>query len=165
MWMSSRRTHEHSYFLIFSYDSKERLAAMRGTAHGRHTDLQCALSRHKAPGSLSQGSNPQESLSPDSACRRVVPWGDVSSWSRSSMNLHTARPDIHHTSLRMSGKNGPCMVSLSKPVHGELAEPRSVPSVQEVSLGTGDSKFKLSRKRRFRRPRRHSKLDKRQMHS
>src|SRR5438445_1626810 len=36
--------------------------------------------RHQAPGSLSQGSNRQESLSPGSACRRVVPWCDVSSW-------------------------------------------------------------------------------------
>jgi hypothetical protein len=35
---------------------------------------------HKAPGSLSQGSNRQEFFSPGSACRRVVPWGDVSSW-------------------------------------------------------------------------------------
>src|SRR5256885_650606 len=34
--------------------------------------------RHQAPGSLSQGSNRQESLSPGSAYRRVVPWGDVS---------------------------------------------------------------------------------------
>src|SRR5262249_35201391 len=36
--------------------------------------------RHKAPGSLSQASNRQEFFSPGSACRRVVPWGDVSSW-------------------------------------------------------------------------------------
>ena len=36
--------------------------------------------RHKAPGSLSQGSNRQEFLSPGSVYRRVVPWGDVSSW-------------------------------------------------------------------------------------
>src|SRR5262245_7534654 len=35
---------------------------------------------HKAPGSLSQASNRQEFVSPGSACRRVVPWGDVSSW-------------------------------------------------------------------------------------
>src|SRR5262245_38221005 len=52
---------------------------MRGTAHGRHTASQCApLLRHKAPGSLSQGSNRQESLSPGSRSRRVVPWGDIS---------------------------------------------------------------------------------------
>jgi hypothetical protein len=31
--------------------------------------------RHKAPGSLSQGPNRQDSLSPGSARRRVVPWG------------------------------------------------------------------------------------------
>ena len=36
--------------------------------------------RHKAPGSLSQGSNRQEFCSPGSPSRRVVPWGDVSSW-------------------------------------------------------------------------------------
>ena len=35
---------------------------------------------HKAPGSLSQGSNRQEFFSPGSPRRRVVPWGDVSSW-------------------------------------------------------------------------------------
>ena len=35
---------------------------------------------HKAPGSLSQGSNRQEFFSPGSVSRRVVPWGDVSSW-------------------------------------------------------------------------------------
>src|SRR4249920_517676 len=35
---------------------------------------------HKAPGSLSQGSNRQEFFSPGSRSRRVVPWGDVSSW-------------------------------------------------------------------------------------
>ena len=36
--------------------------------------------RRKAPGSLSQGSNLQEFFSPASGSRRVVPWGDVSSW-------------------------------------------------------------------------------------
>ncbi len=35
---------------------------------------------HKAPGSLSQASNRQEFFSPGSGSRRVVPWGDVSSW-------------------------------------------------------------------------------------
>ena len=36
---------------------------------------------HKAPGTLSQIANHQElSVSPGSAQRRVVPWGDVSSW-------------------------------------------------------------------------------------
>src|SRR5918996_386798 len=107
MWMSSRRTRECSYssYDYFSFPTKERLAAMRGTAHGRHTDSQCAPLRHKAPGSLSQASNRQESLSPGSASRRVVPWGDVSSWSRSSMNLHSARPDIPHTSLT-TGETG-----------------------------------------------------------
>jgi hypothetical protein len=53
---------------------------MRGTAPGRHTDLKCAPLRHKAPGSLSQGSNRQEFFSPGSVNRRVIPWGDVSSW-------------------------------------------------------------------------------------
>jgi hypothetical protein len=54
---------------------------MRGTAQGRHTYSECAPSlRHKAPGSLSQAPNRQEFFSPGSASRRVVPWGDVSSW-------------------------------------------------------------------------------------
>jgi hypothetical protein len=35
---------------------------------------------HKAPGSLSQGSNRQEFFSPGSVNRRVAPWDDVSSW-------------------------------------------------------------------------------------
>src|SRR5262245_12491352 len=81
MWMSS---HEHTSPLFSSASlcspTKERLAAMRGTAPGRHTDLKCAPLRHKAPGSLSQGSNRQEFSSPGSQSRRVVPWGDVSSW-------------------------------------------------------------------------------------
>jgi hypothetical protein len=79
------QTHESSFFLSAAsasvcFPPKERLAAMRGTAPGRHTDLQCAPLRHKAPGSLSQGSNRQEFSSPRTACRRVVPWGNVSSW-------------------------------------------------------------------------------------
>src|SRR5215467_3006842 len=81
MWMSS---HKHTSPLFFfdslSLPTKERLAAMRGTAPGRHTDLECAPLRHKAPGSLSHGSNRQEFSSPGSPSRRVVPWGDVSSW-------------------------------------------------------------------------------------
>ena len=45
MWMSTAPT-------------KERLTAMRGTAHGRHTDLSAPLCvGHKTPGSLSQGPN------------------------------------------------------------------------------------------------------------
>ncbi len=68
MWMSTTST-------------KERLPAIRGTARGRHTDLVCApLYGHKAPGSLSHASNRQEFFSPGSGSRRVVPWGDVSSW-------------------------------------------------------------------------------------
>src|SRR6266545_8101307 len=52
MWMSTTPT-------------KERLPAIRGTAHGRHTDLGCVpLFSHKAPGSLSQATNHQEFVSP-----------------------------------------------------------------------------------------------------
>src|SRR6266540_4903874 len=52
MWMSTTPT-------------KERLPAIRGTAHGRHTDLGCVPHfSHKAPGSLSQATNHQEFVSP-----------------------------------------------------------------------------------------------------
>ena len=47
---------------------------------GRHTLLGCAPLRHFAPGSLSQRPNLQEINSPGSHGRRVVPWGEVSSW-------------------------------------------------------------------------------------
>src|SRR2546422_5117130 len=62
------------------------------TWHGtRAVTLLCNASslRHKAPGSLSRTANLQEaSVSPGSAQRRVVPWGDVSSWvKRNRMNL------------------------------------------------------------------------------
>src|SRR5262245_23427011 len=37
------RTHESSFFFcLFVFSDQERLAAMRGTAPGRHTDLKCA---------------------------------------------------------------------------------------------------------------------------
>ncbi len=69
-------------FWLFHFLTKERLAAMRGTAQDRHTALGCAplSGRTDAPGSLSQGPNRQEVFAPGSACRRGVPWGRVSSW-------------------------------------------------------------------------------------
>src|SRR5262245_37973322 len=46
MWMSSRRTHEYSCDsfspMLKQPFTKERLPAIRGTAHSRHTDLGCA---------------------------------------------------------------------------------------------------------------------------
>src|SRR5262249_33054254 len=53
--------------------------AWHGTRSSHLLGMRPSL-RHKAPGSLSQASNRQEFFSPGSACRRVVPWGDVSSW-------------------------------------------------------------------------------------
>src|SRR5207249_6259600 len=72
--------------LLFSYDSfsfpdqRETCCyAWHGTGPSHLLEMRPSL-RHKAPGSLSQGSNHQEFLSPGSRSRRVVPWGDVSSW-------------------------------------------------------------------------------------
>ena len=72
--------------LLFSYDSfsfpdqRETCCyAWYGTGPSHLLEMRPSL-RHKAPGSLSQGSNHQEFLSPGSRSRRVVPWGDVSSW-------------------------------------------------------------------------------------
>src|SRR5215813_3344212 len=42
MWMSSHRHTSPLFFDLFNVPTKERLAAMRGTAPGRHTDLKCA---------------------------------------------------------------------------------------------------------------------------
>src|SRR5262249_11711908 len=41
MWMSSHRHTSPLFFDLFNVPTKERLAAMRGTAPGRHTDLKC----------------------------------------------------------------------------------------------------------------------------
>src|SRR5215510_16054971 len=109
MWMSS---HKHTSPLFFfdslSLPTKERLAAMRGTAPGRHTDFECAPLRHKAPGSLSHGSNRQEFSSPGSPSRRVVPWGDVSSW------VKGAERSEEHTSELQSRGHLVCRLLLEK---------------------------------------------------
>src|SRR5919106_1082565 len=104
MWMSSR---EHANALNSSYDfiasPPKRDWLLYVARHKvRHTDLGCApLFGHPGPGISVCGSNPQQlSVSAGSRIRRVVPWGTVSSWSRSLMNLHTATTDIHHTGLR-----------------------------------------------------------------
>src|SRR5207237_10445977 len=76
-------THKCAYVFSFSYtipDQRETCCyAWHGIRPSHLLEMRPSL-RHQAPGSLSQGSNRQESLSPGSACRRVVPWGDVSSW-------------------------------------------------------------------------------------
>jgi hypothetical protein len=81
MWMSS---HEHTSPLFSSASlcspTKERLAAMRGTAPGRHTDLKCAPLKAQSPGISVSRIEPSGVFSPGSQRRRVVPWGDVSSW-------------------------------------------------------------------------------------
>src|SRR5919106_3568527 len=104
MWMSSRK---HANALNSSYDfipsPPKRDWLLYVARHKvRHTDLGCApLFGHPGPGISVCGSNPQQlSVSAGSRSRRVVPWGTVSSWSRSLMNLHTATTDIHHTDLQ-----------------------------------------------------------------
>jgi hypothetical protein len=72
---------------LFSYDSftfpdqRETCCySWHGARPSHSLEMRPSL-RHKAPGSLSHPTNRQESLtSPGSAGRRVVPWGDVSSW-------------------------------------------------------------------------------------
>ena len=55
---------------------------MRGTAHGRHTALVCAPLSGTRPRALclSDRTIRKAYSCPASACRRVVPWGVVSSW-------------------------------------------------------------------------------------
>ncbi len=78
MWMSSDRASSPLMFL--RSPTEERLAAMRGTAQWPSHCVKMRPSlRHNAPGSLSQWPNLQDVGSCGSACRRVVPWGTVSS--------------------------------------------------------------------------------------
>ena len=82
MWMSSRRTHESSYFLmtVLLPDQRETCChSWHGIMPSHCFGMRPSL-RHNAPGSLSLAPNRQEFLSPGSASRRVVPWGTVSSW-------------------------------------------------------------------------------------
>src|SRR5215510_3005101 len=91
-------------FFLFSFmtfvlpDQRETCCyAWHGTRPSHLLKMRPSL-RHKAPGSLSQGSNRQEFFSPGSPGRRVVPWGDVSSWGqRSRMNFlsHHIGPLFH----------------------------------------------------------------------
>src|SRR6266545_4146974 len=93
MWMSTTPT-------------KERLPAIRGTAHGRHTDLGCApLFWHKARDlCLKRRTIKSLSLrfwlSSSRSLGRCLLLGQ-----RNPMNLHTVRPYIHHTSLSRDGKS------------------------------------------------------------
>jgi len=82
MWMSSRK-HASPLFSCDSFTSRPKRDLLLYVARHWAVALLCdALSlRHKARGTLSQIANHQElSVSPGSAQRRVVPWGDVSSW-------------------------------------------------------------------------------------
>src|SRR2546426_11329604 len=92
------------YVDVNNPDPKERLPAMRGTAHGRHTYLECApLYGHKARDLSLKGRTIKSLslrfwLSSSRSLGRCLLLGQ-----RSSMNLHTVRPYIHHTSLRVTG--------------------------------------------------------------
>ena len=66
--------------MFLSSLTEERLAAIRGTALWPPHFIRYAPLGHLAPGSLSQRPNRQEGISPGSFSRRVVPWGEVSSW-------------------------------------------------------------------------------------
>ncbi len=78
MWMSRHGANSPGMFL--SSPSEERLAAIRGTAHGPSHFVKMRPSlRYNAPGSLSHTPNPQELISPGSLSRQVVLWGTVSS--------------------------------------------------------------------------------------
>jgi hypothetical protein len=81
MWMSSHKHTSPLFSLTFLRpDQRETCCyAWHGTRPSHLLEMRPSL-RHKAPGSLSQGSNRQEFFSPGSPRRRVVPWGDVSSW-------------------------------------------------------------------------------------
>ena len=84
MWMSSP-LHTRPLFSFFLHDfstSRPKRDLLLFVARPRPSHLlgmRPSLG-HKAPGSLSLAPNRQELLSPGSASRRVVPWGDVSSW-------------------------------------------------------------------------------------
>jgi hypothetical protein len=78
-------TYETSFFFLSFMtfllpDQRETCCyAWHGTRPSHLLAMRPSLG-HKAPGSLSQGSNRQEFFSPGSVNRRVAPWGDVSSW-------------------------------------------------------------------------------------
>src|SRR2546426_12761192 len=77
-------TNTRGHFFLMTLLLPDQRETCCHTWHGtRAVTLLCNASslRHKAPGSLSRTANLQEaSVSPGSAQRRVVPWGDVSSW-------------------------------------------------------------------------------------
>jgi hypothetical protein len=84
MWMSST-LHTRPLFSFFLHDfstsrpKRDLLLFVARPPPSHLLEMRPSLG-HKAPGSLSLASNRQELLSPGSASRRVVPWGDVSSW-------------------------------------------------------------------------------------
>ncbi len=94
--------------------------------------------RHLAPGSLSQPPNRQEFLFPGSACRRVVPWGTVSSWAKGSLCTYslTAYCQTRHPSYK-SHHEGDAHRSEFKglAVRPEHVEGRSA-NYNTVSIGT-----------------------------
>src|SRR5207344_647012 len=67
MWMSTQQPANalDSLMSFSSLPTQERLAAIRGTAHSRHTDLRCA---------------PLKALCPGISVSRVEPSGDIVSW-------------------------------------------------------------------------------------
>jgi hypothetical protein len=84
MWMSSPlHTRPLFSFFLMTFllpDQRETACySWHGTRPSHLLGMRPSLG-HKAPGSLSQASNRQEFFSPGSGSRRVVPWGDVSSW-------------------------------------------------------------------------------------
>jgi hypothetical protein len=83
MWMSSP-LHTRPLFSFFLHDfptsrpKRDLLLFVARPPPSHLLGMRPSLG-HKAPGSLSLAPNRQELLSPGSASRRVVPWGDVSS--------------------------------------------------------------------------------------
>ena len=105
MWMSTTPT-------------KERLPAIRGTAHGRHTDLGCApLFWHKAPGSLSQATNHQEFVSPvlalvESFPGAMSPLGSKESYEPTHcQTLHPSYKSQHERKIINDFKTSPFVLS------------------------------------------------------
>jgi hypothetical protein len=69
------------FFFLLNHPRPKRDLLLCVARHAAVTLTRNApLSKAPSPGISVSRSNRQESLSPGSACRRVVPWGDVSSW-------------------------------------------------------------------------------------
>ena len=111
--------------------SKERLAAIRGTAHGRHTDLNTSLfGRARKPGISVSRCETSGVFPPGTACRRVVPWGNLSSLVE---ELYTVRPNIHHTSKSQGERLSSCFRTAAIPFVVSLSNHER--NCDTVSLG------------------------------